>query len=293
MKQLELNLFENTLLPETKEDKITPTYFQDKIPKSVVEKKIATMGDPKSNGAWKNFVDKNDKFEKEKLNNLKNKNKPITKVKELSGNSGSEHHSGFVGDVALSAGPGKEKPRQENITERIDRIKYEYNDSNKRPAHLDNKNIYSFEDSHKKAPGYPTRATPEQFGKLAERVERQRQMSGGPDSWEMFKETADTPEERNELKRMLNKDYYKYGPKNMDPSDLKFIGKHKSQTAPIKIEIPRVSIDETLFAQRPKISEIPIEQQIKVLADQRLEREQKAWDNAHGQAGIANILRPK
>tara|TARA_R110002020_G_scaffold303195_1_gene518553 strand:+ start:2153 stop:2755 length:603 start_codon:yes stop_codon:yes gene_type:complete len=42
------------------------------------------------------------------------------------------------------------RPRQENITERIDRIKYEYEDSDKRPAHLDNKNIYSFEDQFNK-----------------------------------------------------------------------------------------------------------------------------------------------
>ena len=40
----------------------------------------------------------------------------------------------------------KAKPRQENVIERINRINYEYGDSKKRPKHLDNKDIYSFED---------------------------------------------------------------------------------------------------------------------------------------------------
>ena len=245
-KQLELNFENKNPGSEAKKlEPITPTFFQDKLPK-----KINTDTEARTDS---------------------NKVKSIPKV------------------------------REENALERIARINYEYGDSNKRPDHLDNKNIYSFEDRSKKDAKninnkphrYPTRATPEQFGKLAERVERQRQMSGGPSSWDLFKQTANTPEERNELKRILNKEYYKNGPKNMDPDDLKYIGKHKSQTEPIKIEIPRVSSYEALLRPKPKISEIPIEQQIKVLADKRLEREQKAWDSAHGQAGIANILRPK
>ena len=44
----------------------------------------------------------------------------------------------------------KAKPRQENVIERINRINYEYGDSKKRPKHLDNKDIYSFEDRPKK-----------------------------------------------------------------------------------------------------------------------------------------------
>ena len=42
------------------------------------------------------------------------------------------------------------KPREENVLERINRINYEYGDSKKRPPHMDNKKIYSFEDNFKK-----------------------------------------------------------------------------------------------------------------------------------------------
>jgi hypothetical protein len=38
------------------------------------------------------------------------------------------------------------KPRQENALERINRIKYEFGETKEKPAHLDNKNIYSFEE---------------------------------------------------------------------------------------------------------------------------------------------------
>ena len=41
---------------------------------------------------------------------------------------------------------------------------------------------------------YPTQASPEQFGKLAERIERSRQMTGGPSTWDIYKKAADTPQ---------------------------------------------------------------------------------------------------
>ena len=65
MKQLELN-FENKSpgSEAVKPEPITPTYFQDKIPKNVVEKKIATMGDRSSDGAWSRFVKANKEAEK-------------------------------------------------------------------------------------------------------------------------------------------------------------------------------------------------------------------------------------
>mgnify|MGYP003152980909 FL=1 len=68
-----------------------------------------------------------------------------------------------------------QKPRQENITERIERVTWEHGENPNRPKHLDNKKIYSFEDSFKKNhPNindkpfkYPTQATPKQVGELA------------------------------------------------------------------------------------------------------------------------------
>ena len=56
-------------------------------------------------------------------------------------------------------------------------------------------------------PKYPERATPEQVGALAERLERSRQMTGGPDTWQLLKSAAHTPEDRNEIKKILNREY--------------------------------------------------------------------------------------
>ncbi len=90
---------------------------------------------------------------------------------------------------------------------------------------------------------YPTQATPEQFGKLAERVERARQMTGEKkqlSSWEIMKKAADTPQEKKEIREIIREDYKKNGPKNMDPDDLKLIGKGKI-TPNIKIDVSGIS----------------------------------------------------
>ena len=224
--------------------------------KAEIEKRIATMGDPKSNGKWREFVEKNKAAE-------------------------------------------KAKPRQENVIERIDRINYEFGNSKERPKHLDNKSIYSFEDQKifknniNKKPTYPNEATPTQVGNLAKRLEESRQSTGELNTWELMKKTAHTSEEKNELKRILNKQYYKRGPKDMDPEDLKYIGKHKSQIVYPEIKIPHVEPDLTNKPTRQPEPRIPIEQTIKILADKRLDREQRAWDHQHGRSGITDLLRPK
>ena len=45
-------------------------------------------------------------------------------------------------------------------------------------------------------PVYPTQASPEMFGKAAERIERERQRSGAPSSWGGYKKAANTPFEK-------------------------------------------------------------------------------------------------
>jgi len=260
MKQLELN-FETKEAEKLENSKI----FKDNINKKEkgftqkdFENYIATRPSYKeSNGAWAKFVADN--------------KEAVRKDEELA--------------------KAKEKPRQENALERINRINYQHGDSKKRPAHLDNKNIKTWEEDF-----YPKEATPEQVGKLAERLERSRQMSGQLSTWDLMKETAKTPEEKNELKRILNKQYYKRGPKDMDPEDLKYIGKHKSQTQTVypKIEIPRVGIDESLISKptRQPEPEISLTELIKIRADERLKKEQRAWDHQHGRSGITDLLRP-
>ena len=92
-------------------------------------------------------------------------------------------------------------------------------------------------------PHYPTRASPEQFGKLAERIERARQMTGEKkqmSTWEMMKKAADTPEEKKEIREILREDYKKNGTKWMSEDDKKWIGKGTVSTD-IKIDIDGIS----------------------------------------------------
>lgn len=140
-------------------------------------------------------------------------------------------------------------------------------------------------------PKYPERATPEQVGALAERLERSRQMTGGPDTWKLLKQAADTPEERNEIKKILNREYYKNGTKYLDKSDLKFIGKYKEPEYP-KFTVPVIDTSILTVKEEPKEPEIPLDLKIKDLADKRLAREQDDWDRKWGRGGISDLKRP-
>ena len=138
---------------------------------------------------------------------------------------------------------------------------------------------YGIEESSKKVPGYPTQA--KQFRE--------------PSTWELMKKTADNPEDRNQIKRILNKEYYKYGEKYLDKSDLKFIGKSKDPIKPtVETPIEAPIFDESILSYHNQTTEpqIPLDQKIKILADKRLQREQKAWDQTWGIGGITDLKRP-
>ena len=269
MKQLELNL-ENKKEKEDKpqylynpvtnelDDVNSPTYFQDKVsgPEKIkIEKKIATMGDDKSKGAWKAHVARNNRYEAEQKK----------KFKSIVENS----------STAVSKAPQGSPRHKSDIISYIEKMNDIYGKGNE--------NVY------------PSKATPTQVGDLAKRLEEGRQMSGQPSTWDLMKQTAHTSEEKNEIKKILNKEYYKHGPKDMDPEDLKYINKHKSQITSPKIETPTVSFNPTLVSKptpTPPTPQISIEETIKVLADERLKKEQRAWDRQHGRSGITDLLRP-
>jgi len=100
-----------------------------------------------------------------------------------------------------------------------------------------------FENNINKKPTYRKEADPVTFGKAAERIERARQMTGEKkqlSSWEIMKKAADTPQEKKEIREIIREDYKKNGPKNMDPDDLKLIGKGKI-TPNIKIDVSGIS----------------------------------------------------
>jgi len=58
-----------------------------------------------------------------------------------------------------------------------------------------------------------------------------------------------------------------------------------------KIEVPSVNLN-SFDRKVPPGPELPLKEQIKVLADKRLEQEQKAWDQKWGRGGISDIHRP-
>ena len=153
-----------------------------------------------------------------------------------------------------------------------------------------------FKNNINRKPTYPTRVSPEVFGKAAERIERARQMTGEKQelsTWDLLKKAANTPEEKKEIRNIIQEDYRKHGPRDMDQDDLKWIGKAKSQTEMLypKIEIPSVNVNK--IERIPPEPEISLNERIKVMADQRLRNEQRAWDNTNGRGGLAEMLRPK
>ena len=259
-KQLELNFENTTPGPEaTKPEPISPTFFQDLVsgPEKIkIEKKIATMGDSKSNGAWAAHVARNDRFEKEQKEKLR---KHIKLGVENS-------------PIAVSKAPQGSPKHKSDIISYINKMT----------------DMYDKKDED----FYPRQATPTQVGEAAKRLEESRQSTGDLSTWELMKQTAKTPEERNEIKKILNKEYYKRGPKNMDPSDLKYIGKHKSQIVYPEIKIPHIERDLISKPIPEPETALPLREHIKVLADERLHREQNDWDRKFGRGGIIDLKRP-
>ena len=72
-------------------------------------------------------------------------------------------------------------------------------------------------------------------------------------------------------------------------------GPKKKRTTTVYPEVKIPTIDVNLFNRPPTPPEpqIPLRDQIKILADERLVREQRAWDQENGSGGIAEIFRPK
>ena len=101
---------------------------------------------------------------------------------------------------------------------------------------------------------YPRIGTPKQVGQLAERLEENRQRNGEMSTWDMIKATADTPEQKKEIREIILRDYKKNGAKNMAETDLKWIGKSRVQNAvnEIKIDVKGISdsINNYINAQK-------------------------------------------
>ena len=168
--------------------------------KAEIEKRIATFGDPKSNGAWAAHVARNKRYEAEQEAAKAKIKKDIRFGVENS-------------NVSVSKAPQGSKQHTLEVSKHIDILS-------------NNINGKKF---NRKEPVALKFASPKQVGQLAERLETSRQMTGEESTWNSMKRTAKTPAEKKEIRNIIWEDYKKNGAANMDPDDLKWIGKAKSQ----------------------------------------------------------------
>ena len=145
---------------------------------------------------------------------------------------------------------------------------------------------------------YSKEATPEQVGKLAERLERNAQMSGskgpftnGVDTWNAIIDVSkNDPTEMKEIKKSLFRTYNKSGTKFLSDKELKIIKRGKYT------EYPEVNIAPSIVPAAPvviKKPEVPVEEQIRRYSEAKLKAQQEQWDYEFGRHGLSNLMRPK
>ena len=177
--------------------------------------------------------------------------------------------------------------RKETINERTQRLVYQYDSpaGMKKPKHYDNPNIID-DENWKQRPKKFDNNDPSTYP--SDRDQRQRLSS-----WDLIVESAKgNPSEMKEIRGIL-RDHYKSNPKSLTEKELKMIGQHKSQQIKLPEVKPFVDPRSMIQEQRPMVPEKTLDQIIKEKADERLKREQDAWDREYGNVGLAKILRPE
>ena len=182
----------------------------------------------------------------------------------------------------------KPKPRVETTVERIDRLQYELGGIDKEPAHYNNPNIIDYENF---------KQPPREFkGDDKSTYPSDRSQKQRLNTWDLMVETANTPQEKKEVREILNGDYKKNKGKFMSTKELRMINKHPDQ---IKAQVEALSIIpnkiiKPIVTPTPVIRtpSIPIEVKIKQMADDRLRREQQEYDRRYGTGGIVILRRP-
>jgi len=182
----------------------------------------------------------------------------------------------------------KPKPRVETTLERIERLQYELGDNEKKPAHYNDPNIIDYENF---------KQPPREFkGEDKSTYPSNRSQKQRLNTWELMVETANTPEEKKEVREILRDDYKKNKGKFMSSKELRMINKHPDQ---IKAQVEALSIIPNkilnpIVTPTPVIKEpsIPLELKIKQMADDRLRRQQQDYDRRYGTGGIVILRRP-
>ena len=232
-----------------------------------IEKTIANFGDRKSNGKWREFVEKNKAAdiaeEKRQLRianhtmqqwGLNKKNDGVKYVgsrQHLYDEKPNSHlkklikHGVENSSVPVSKSPQGSKQHKMDVVTYIDKMNEIYGNGKESsvPKVADQK---IFANNINKKPTYPAKASPRQMGDLVEKLEKQRQMTGEMSTWDIMKATAKTPAEKKEIRDVIRADYNKNGAKNMAESDLKWIGKAKSQQPIMNFKIDASGISDSI-----------------------------------------------
>ena len=124
---------------------------------------------------------------------------------------------------------------------------------------------------------------------IAQRLKNAR----GPSTWDLITKTATSWQDKQDIREIVNKNY-KRDPSSITPEDRKWLDKDLIE--PVKItEYP-----EVILGSPPKVPQTtininskPVEQIVSELANDRLVREQKDWDQRWGKEEITSLKRPE
>ena len=203
----------------------------------------------------------------------------------------------------------KIKKREENLTERFERLHHTYDDGPK-PKHYDDKSIVdqdkwrSMSGLEKKTP--VVKKTPNNIAEyLTNKGNRPKPFKNDDpftypmnqkktlNTWEAMIEIAKNPKDRDdrlqagEIRKTILKNYRDpVMREHLGDDELKLIGKHKSQL------VPKVTTKLAYVAPippTPKEPEAPIEEQIKKFADAEKQKRISNLRNTVGTGGIAEV----
>ena len=139
--------------------------------------------------------------------------------------------------------------------------------------------------------------TPNEKKKLNYNIKKRLKNARGPSTWDLITKTATSWQDKQDIREIVNKNY-KRDPSSIAPEDRKWLD--KDLIKPVKIfDTSKPEYPDVILGTEPTtkttidIDTRPIDQIVRDLADQRLVREQKDWDQRWGRDGIVSLKRPE
>jgi hypothetical protein len=222
--------------------------------KADIEKRIATMGDPKSDGKWAEHYEKVQR--QKRIDNHTMQQWGLNKKPATNSYRDLVKYGVLNSPVSVSKAPQGSMQHKTEVENHINKVV-----ADNEPKIADQKifeNNINGKRFNRKEPVALKFASPKQIGQLAERLEENRQMMGDESTWDGMKRTAKTPQERQEIRDIIKEDYKKHGAKDMDESDLKWIGKAKSQQSIMNFKIDVDGISNSINNYINATRDVPV-----------------------------------